>query len=266
VTQTAPPPGPEREAIARASAVQRPSILRAMVRSAIATTAWLFLVGAVITGLLAIAHPDTPLPSEWNPTKPLRVTHPVTPLTTWKLNNAVADGAACLAALQNAAAVQTQSPREDSAQCFIANRVNLRGVGQASIAPLETNCGIALRLAMWERHSLQPAARAVFGADVTRINQIGSYNCRRMRTMAGASDRMSTHATADAVDITGFGFSDGRTLNLINDWDSSGQAGEFLRAARDGACDWFGLTLSPDFNRLHADHFHLQSRGWGGCR
>ena len=77
---------------------------------------------------------------------------------------------------------------------------------------------------------------------------------------------MSTHATADAVDITGFRFADGRQLRLISDWDSSGRDAAFLRAARDGACDWFGLTLSPDFNALHADHFHLQARGWGGCR
>lgn len=217
-------------------------------------------------GYQAVLHPDTPLPPQWNPVQPLAIAHPVTPLTTWKLNKAAADPALCLATLMEGAAVQELPPLQESEQCFIANRVDLRAVGGARLAPLETTCGIALRMAIWERHSLQPAAQAIYGADVTTINQIGSYNCRRMRTSAGTSTRMSTHATADAVDITGFDFSDGRQLSLISDWDSAGRAGEFLRAARDGACDWFGLTLSPDFNSLHADHFHLQSRGWGRCR
>ena len=48
--------------------------------------------------------------------------------------------------------------------------------------------------------------------------------------------------------------------------DFTGDAAAFLQAARDGACDWFSLTLSPDYNSLHEDHFHLQSRGWGLCR
>lgn len=237
-----------------------------MARSGVATMAWLLLVGAAVAGVLAIAHPDTPLPPEWNPTEPLHVAHPVTSLTSWKLNRVVADPDLCLATVSAAASLTPQPPRNDSDQCFIANRVDLRGVGDASIAPLDTNCGIALRMAMWERHSLQPAAQAIFGTRLTRIDQIGSYSCRAMRTSAGTSNRMSTHATADAVDITGFGFADGRQLRLISDWDGAGSDAAFLRAARDGACDWFGLTLSPDFNALHADHFHLQARGWGGCR
>jgi len=65
--------------------------------------------------------------------------------------------------------------------------------------------------------------------------------------------------------ITGFQFEDGRRLRLIDDWDGGGAEAEFLRQARDGACTWFATTLGPDYNALHADHFHLQSRGWGTC-
>jgi hypothetical protein len=77
---------------------------------------------------------------------------------------------------------------------------------------------------------------------------------------------MSTHATADAIDVSGFRFSNGKQINLQQDWDGSGPEAAFLRAARDGACDWFRVTLSPEYNNLHADHFHLQSTGWGLCR
>ncbi len=59
-----------------------------------------FFAGALgFGGYQALVHPDTPLPREWNPTVPLRISDPVTPLTGWKLNRAAADQAQCLAAL-----------------------------------------------------------------------------------------------------------------------------------------------------------------------
>lgn len=225
-----------------------------------------------VLGLLAfgayqtVLHPETPLPTEWNPTYPLRISDPVTPLTGWKLNRAESSADRCLAALNDFAILSPLDDFEQSEQCFIRNRVDLRSIGQTQLAPLETRCAIALRLAMWERHSLQPASQDFLGTALRSINHIGSYNCRAMRTVAGASTRMSTHATADAIDITGFGFANGARISLLADWENGGPEHAFLKAARDGACKWFSTTLSPDYNRLHADHFHLQSRGWGLCR
>ena len=229
-----------------------------------------FALGAlallVSGGYAVFGHPDTPLPRQWNPLRPLVVSDPVTPLTAWKLSRTVADEKACNTALSDAAEVRSMDPRRVSDVCYIANRVMLSGVGQARIAPVETSCATALRLAMWERHSVQPAAEAVLGQRVTAINHIGSYSCRPMRTGSGISTRMSTHATAQAIDVTGFSLATGDRLRLLSDWDGRDGPAAFLREVRDGACDWFGLTLSPDFNRLHADHFHLQATGWGGCR
>ncbi len=214
----------------------------------------------------AMVHPDTPLPDEWNPTAPLRISDPVTALTGWKLNRAVASQDQCLAVLDGFAALRPLAPLEETEQCFIRDRVELRGVGQAGLSPIETRCAIALRMAMWEQHSVQPAAAEILGQSISRINHIGSYNCRVMRTASGPSTRMSTHATADAIDIAGFELADGSRIRLLDDWESAGPQAEFLRSVRDGACNWFSLTLSPDYNRLHADHFHLQSTGWGLCR
>lgn len=223
-------------------------------------------MGMVLSGGLAVWHPDSPLPDEWNPAKPLHVTDELTPLTQWKLARTAGDGAACLAALEGAARISTQPDREVSASCHIRDRVTMSGVGGAAIDPIETRCAIALRTAMWERHALQPAARDLLGTDLTRISHVGSYNCRQMRTSSGNSGRWSTHATADAIDVIGFSFADGTRLRLLSDWDDAGGRGAYLKAARDSACNWFRVTLSPDHNRLHADHFHLQSAGWGLCR
>ena len=217
-------------------------------------------------GYLALVHPETPLPREWNPTKALVISDPVTPLTAWKLNRATASPDQCLTTLAGFAVLDAMEPFEDTAQCYIRDRVDLRGVGAAALTPVETRCATALRMTMWEYHSVQPAADWYFDMPVTRVSHIGSYNCRVMRTTSGPSARMSSHATADAIDITGFTLADGTRIRLLADWSPSGPKAEFLREVRDGACDWFSMTLSPDYNRLHADHFHLQSSGWGFCR
>ena len=237
-----------------------------VVGSIFSTLFMLCLVGGGVLVTLALFHPETPLPPEWNPRTPLAVSDPVTPLTSWKLRQALNDPVQCRAVLDRAAQISVRAPLEVSDNCHIRNRVSLRSVGQARLDELETSCATALRLAMWERHGLQPAAQTLLGSQVEVIRQFGSYSCRSIRTVQGASSRWSTHATADAIDISGFDLVDGRRLRLVNDWQGSDAEALFLRAVRDSACKWFATTLGPEYNSLHADHFHLQSRGWGTCR
>lgn len=221
-------------------------------------------LAAVLWGVVWVAVNPARIPAGWNPFVPLRVEDPVTVFTDWRLRRAIADPEACLVALETGATFDVLSDFVASEQCYIRPRVNLAGVGVAVLRAVETTCGTALRLAMWERHSLRPAADAL-GISLAGIDHIGSYNCREMRTTRGPTGRMSSHATAGAIDIAGFRFADGLEARLARDWDGDVVRSAFLRAARDGACDWFGQTLSPDYNSLHADHFHLQSRGWGTC-
>ncbi len=238
----------------------------AIFRSVFGAISSLVVLGAVVGGLLAVFHPDTPLPRQWNPVAPLSVTDPVTPLTSWKVRRTLSEPSACLAALATGGSATPMPPFERSENCHIRNRVRLDGVGGASINPLETTCATALKTALWMQHGIQPAAEAILGADVTTLRQIGSYNCRPINTTNGPSNRWSTHATADAIDITGFDLSNGARIRLIDDWQGDTAEARFLRAVRDSACEWYGTTLGPDFNSLHADHFHLQVRGWGTCR
>ena len=237
---------------------KRARILGVLFRLCMAAVIW----GAVLIAIKA----DRVIPPQWNPLAALDVTQPVTLFTNWRLERALASPETCIAALNTAGRFDVMDDFEPSAQCHIRPRVNLAGVGQARIGAVETTCAIALRTAMWEQHSLQPAAAELLDTTVTGIDHIGSYNCRKIRSTSGSSNRWSTHATAEAIDIAGFRFADGRRSKLIDDWDAGDANAAFLRAARNGACDWFRLTLSPDYNRLHADHFHLQSRGWGSCR
>lgn len=218
-------------------------------------------------GWQLLTNPNAGLPREWNPLEPLHISDPVTPFTGFKLDRAARAGETCRAALETGfVSYRLMEDITRSPQCGIQNRVSLQGVGGAGLKPVETSCGIALRMAMWEQHTLAPAATDILGAQISSIDHLSSYNCREIRTLGGSGGRMSTHATAEAIDITGFRFKDGQNIQLLADWNGDDLEAEFLRAARDGACTWFETTLGPDFNSLHADHFHLQSRGWGTCR
>ena len=218
-------------------------------------------------GWWLLAHPETPVPSHWNPLRELKVTAPVTPVTKFQLNQALADETQCRASLAESGAVfEAMDDLIRDENCGIAGRVTLSALVASGLNSVETSCSTALRLAMWEHHVVQPAAQDHFGVPVSRLRHVGSYNCRRMRTAQGRSSGWSSHARADAIDIIGMQFSDGRSLTLLSDWDKDGPEGEFLRQVWQGACEWFRVVLGPNFNRLHADHFHLQGPGWGYCR
>ena len=63
---------------------------------------------------------------------------------------------------------------------------------------------------------------------------------------------------------------DGTRVALRTDWYDRGAKGAFLHAVRDRSCGLFSTLLSPDYNRAHADHFHLdmaaRTAGWTVCR
>lgn len=235
-----------------------PTLGRAVLRAVFVVLA----IGIPVT----LFHPETPLPDGWNPTTPLDARAPVTPLTGWKLRRTLADDAACVRTLTDVADFTSLAPLVESAQCHIRPRLALRGVGGVRMTEVETRCQTALRLAFWERHGLQAAARTHLGKQVTDIRHLSSYSCRRIRRPGGIGSRMSRHATADAIDISGFRLSDGREVSLQRDWSGGGPRSAFLREAFESACRWFPLALGPDYNSLHADHFHLQATGWGLCR
>ncbi len=220
--------------------------------------------GAVSFGLYwTFTDPRSPIPRAWNPFQPLHVTDAATPVTGYKLRRVLRDPAQCLVTLGQAADFTEMEPLRVSEDCGIENRIDLRRVAGVSLRPVETSCETALRLTLWTEHGLKPAAREAFGQEPTRMLHIGSYNCRPIR---GSTTRMSSHATASSIDIAGVTLADGRQLSLLKGWDGPGAQPQFFADLRNTGCDWFQTVLGPEFNALHADHFHFQSRGWGTCR
>jgi hypothetical protein len=209
------------------------------------------------------------LPPQHDPWAPLAVAAEPNWLTSFKLRRAKGDATACLAALAPTGVRHEPVPdRVTGPSCGFANAVRVRSGDGVSIgAPLLLSCRAALSYAMWERHALQPAARRELGSPVHAIEHLGSYACRDINTGESPTGRRSKHATADAIDIAGFTTADRQRITVQRDWPRTSSAeARFLRDAHDGACRYFEGALGPDYNAVHADHFHLEVGGWGWCR
>lgn len=207
------------------------------------------------------------LPPSLNLLTPLELDAAPNLVSRWKTRRTVGNADSCRAALNRSQAIVSfLKDHEHSDVCHIRNQTRLTGLSTARMAPMATTCEMAVRLYLWEQHALQPAAMRTLGSKVARIEHYESFSCRGMRTASGIIERMSEHATANAVDIAGFILEDGRRIRLRSDWTGDGDEAAFLRAARDGLCRWFNVVLSPDYNTLHADHFHADMGRWHSCR
>lgn len=148
--------------------------------------------------------------------------------------------------------------------CGYEDAAILRHTAVAYGGDLLLRCGALVPLLLWQRHVVEPAAQQTFGSPVVTIRNYGTYSCRNINH---APDRpRSQHATANAIDVSGFVLADATRISIARDWRDAGAKGRFLHAVRDGACRFFGTVLSPDYNALHHDHFHMDGSRWRVCR
>ena len=230
----------------------------------------LLLAALVLGGLLLYGHARRhPEDVPWTA---LDLGRPVGSFTGRKL--AGLEGSHCQALLSRAGISYQPLPARDAGpQCGHAHAVRFTPGGSLAIryrpADLGTSCPVAAALALWEWHVVQPAARRHFGREVAAIEHFGSYSCRRV--YGRDAGMWSEHARANAVDVAAFRLDGGARISIVGDWRDEGAKGRFLREVRDGACTLFATVLSPDYNRAHRDHFHLDQAGrgawgWRACR
>ena len=241
---------------------------------------WIAWTGALVaaatcaTVVWAVATGALQVPERYNPWAPLSVVSDPNILTGFKLRRDRDDRAACLAALNlSGARFEPVPDRDAGGGCGLENAVRLQAghslaLGTAALL----SCRAALSFVMWERHGLQPAAERALDARLVSLQHLGGYACRDVVTGDDArpTGRRSRHATADALDVSGFTSGNGRRISIAKHWHAapSGQPDAealFLRDAHDSACRWFDGVLGPDYNRVHVDHFHLDIGGWRAC-
>ena len=230
---------------------------------------WIKALGALLllTGISALAvwRGWVPMPAEWNPWAPLDVRASPNLLTRYKLSRLQDDPALCDQVLKTSGLrVSRQADTAADSACPLRNVLRVQGADAALSSSFLASCPLAVAFALFERHSLQPAAQAIFGQRVSRVEHLGSFACRNVYNRA--EGRLSQHASANALDIAGFRLADGRSISVLKDWPGEGDSARFLRQVRDGACDDFNVVLSPDYNAAHRNHFHLDMGRWWACR
>jgi hypothetical protein len=150
--------------------------------------------------------------------------------------------------------------------CGWTNAVRFSTTGRAKIGVENLTCEMAAALTLWVEHEVQPIAQEMFGQEVVRLGDMGTYGCRNIVGNPLWKGVRSQHATANAIDISGFTFADGRSISLLKDWKGNGKESEFLHRVHRRACGYFRVVLGPDANAAHANHFHFDRGLMWTCR
>lgn len=176
---------------------------------------------------------------------------------------------ACLADLGSKRASFTPLPDQYyGSGCSTLNTVKLAQLRSDHASLALTNlgpvtCPLADTFAGWARFGVDRAAQQILGSPVVRIETLGSYNCRNV----AGSGRRSAHATANAIDVSGFVLADGRRITVSQDWSGqSPKVRNFFTAIHSSACKRFGTVLGPAYNAAHRDHLHLELGGRAYCK
>ena len=234
-----------------------PLILRRI--AAAGALALIVMAGLIWAGLIVV-------PGHLNPLAPLRIADEVGLLTRFKLSRLERNGPGCLATLADAPVVHKPvSDRDMGDGCGFINAVEVTRSSIAFSRSFTATCPLMVAWALFETHVLHPAARRHLGQDVARVTHLGTYACRNINHRDAG--RRSEHASANAIDVSGFVLADGQQISLEKDWEGSDPGRvAFLRAVRDGACRFFDVVLSPDYNEAHRDHFHFGMGRYRACR
>ncbi len=227
---------------------------------------WIFWLVLLMIGGAAVSvwRGWLEVPPQWNPWAPLDVKAAPNWLTGYKLMRLRSDPELCAQALSSSELRVTRQSDSPGAKCPLIGALRVQGGEVAQSSSFLASCPLAVAYAMFEHHTLQPAAQSVYGQKIARVDHLGSFACRNVYNRE--SGALSRHASADALDIAGFRLADGRSISVLKDWPKQNQDAQFLRQVRDGACKAFSVVLSPDYNAAHRNHFHVDVGRWSVCR
>ncbi|MFN4154928.1 MAG: extensin family protein [Paracoccaceae bacterium] len=142
--------------------------------------------------------------------------------------------------------------------CGVPDPVRITSVAGVRLSQAATvDCDTARALKTWVERGVEPA----YGKGrVVQLQVAGHYVCRTRNHRAGA--KVSEHGRGRAIDISGFTFSNGKTVPVLRNFDQK------MRNAHKAACGIFNTTLGPGSDGMHEDHLHFDTakRGSTYCR
>lgn len=137
---------------------------------------------------------------------------------------------------------------------YVSGPGKIRWSGKPKVA-----CPVAMALSRFEV-VVQEEAKRHLGRAVKKIRHMGTYNCREMAAYPGW---VSEHSYANAIDIRSFTLAGGKEIPVLGHYGEPGApktaSERFLQAVarRTVDEDIFSVVLTPAFDRLHRNHFHL---------
>ena len=155
-------------------------------------------------------------------------------------------GQQCINSL-NSKQVQFQKLGDTGTQdCPVLNAVKINSFQNTKISsPFILSCPTADRVASWLED---------IGA--SSIRHMGTLNCRKRR----GGSLYSEHSFGTAIDISHI-----NGASVKEDWGKNTEEGDILAKATKSACMYFSNVLTPDTNKLHHDHYHLDTGVGFGC-
>ena len=149
-------------------------------------------------------------------------------------------GEKCLRELEQTEAVFKPLGNQGTDTCPVKNAVRISKFKDTNLSSsVILSCPAAVDTANWLEE-----------IEAKHITHMGTLNCRERR----GSGLMSEHSFGVAIDISEI---DGAVVS--KHWKDKGSKGEKLREAARSACKYFFNVLTPETNRLHHNHFHLDS-------
>ena len=198
------------------------------------------------------------IPARWSPLPRLSINDPLHFLIDWQIAELRNDRELCHSVLQGPNISATPlAPVAIKDGCGLPNGMRMSSAGGARLPADRISCEAAGALALWMTHAVQPLAQSMLGQKVTSVQHMGTYACRNIIGSEWLKGVKSQHATGNAIDISAFTLADGRTISVKQHWTAAGPESAFLKEIHARACRYFRISLSPEFNKAHHDHFHL---------
>jgi hypothetical protein len=227
---------------------------------------WLILLVLFGAGM-ALLFRQGLIPNALNPLPALDLGEADPWFVDWRLSAIKHDPALCrrlLAQPHMRAEPIADNPPKDG--CGWTNSVRLSAAGGVSAAFDKVTCEAAAALTLWLTHDVQALAQDMFGQRLVSVQSLGSYACRNIVGNPLWKDIRSEHATANALDISGFTLAGGRQIRVAEHWQGTGLEARFLRVVHGRACRYFHVVLGPDYNAAHHNHFHLDRGLFWRCK
>jgi hypothetical protein len=180
-----------------------------------------------------------------------------------RIDDAARDDEACLARLR-AADVRFDipiMPVASRASCTIEVPVRLKSLTAHARTIAEVrlpeepvvSCQFGERLTAWLGHLVAPLIAGRTSADLRAVRTGPGYECRNRN--GAVNGKLSAHAVGQAIDISGFELSNGKSIPVKPDGDEAMR--DTIESLRTAACGWFTTVLGPGSDAAHTDHLHV---------